>query len=95
MNALAAPPTIGQPLRRVDGRLKVTGSAKFAAEFARPKICHAVLVQSSIANGRVSKIDLSAARTAPGVIEILTRESAPRFKPYPAHSTPTLTIAVP
>src|SRR5437764_6743620 len=83
MNALAAPPTIGQSLTRVDGRLKVTGSAKFAAEFARPKISYAVLIQSSIAKGGVSKIDLSAARNAPGVIAILTRENAPHFKPYP------------
>jgi xanthine dehydrogenase YagR molybdenum-binding subunit len=41
------------------------------------------LIQSAIANGRVNKIDISAAKTAPGVIDILTRENAPRFKPYP------------
>ena len=41
------------------------------------------MIQSTIANGRVSKINLSAAQAAPGVIGILTRENAPRFKPYP------------
>src|SRR5947207_8894076 len=87
MNALAAPPTIGQPLTRVDGRLKVTGTAKFAAEFAPARISHAALIQSTIAKGRVSKIDLSGARNAPGVIGILTRENAPRFKPYPDELT--------
>ena len=42
MNTLA-PPTIGQSLARVDGKLKVTGAAKFAAEFLRPKISYAAL----------------------------------------------------
>src|SRR5438105_14109171 len=74
---------IGQPLPRVDGRLKVTGRATYAAEFARPKLTYGALIQSMIANGRVVKIDLFAAKSAPGVIGILTRENAPRFKPYP------------
>ena len=74
---------IGQPLPRVDGRLKVTGRATYAAEFARPKLAYSALIQSTIANGRVVKIDLSAAQSAPGVIGILTRENAPHFRPYP------------
>ena len=43
----------------------------------------ASLIQSTIANGRVVKIDLSAAQSAPGVLGILTRENAPHFKAYP------------
>jgi xanthine dehydrogenase YagR molybdenum-binding subunit len=74
---------IGQPLTRLDGRVKVTGAAKYSAEFARPKLAHAVLIQSTIANGRVTNIDVSAAKSAPGVIGILTRENAPRFKAFP------------
>src|SRR5438477_4628001 len=79
--------TIGQPLTRVDGKLKVTGAAKFAAESARPKLAYAALIQSTIANGSVSRIGLAAAQAAPGVIGILTRENAPRFKPYPDDMT--------
>src|SRR5437660_367577 len=74
---------IGQPLARIDGRLKVTGRATFAAEFARPGLAYGALIQTAIANGRVANIDISAAKSAPGVIAILTRENAPRFKPYP------------
>src|SRR5438270_14020127 len=74
---------IGQPLARVDGKLKVTGGATYAAEFIRPKLAYGVLIQSAIANGRVNKIDISAAKSAPGVVGILTRENAPQFKPYP------------
>src|SRR5438067_11109786 len=74
---------IGRPLARLDGKLKVTGRATFVAEFARPKLTYGALIQSAIANGRFTKIDVSAARSAPGVIDILTRENAPQFKPYP------------
>jgi xanthine dehydrogenase YagR molybdenum-binding subunit len=81
MPAISSP--LGQPITRIDGRLKVTGAAKYAAEFARPKLAYGALIQSTIANGRVVKIDLSAAKSAPGVIGILTRENAPHFRPYP------------
>src|SRR5881275_2668982 len=57
---------IGQPLARVDGKLKVTGTATYAAEFARPKLAYGMLIQSAIANGRVEKIDVTAAKCAPG-----------------------------
>jgi xanthine dehydrogenase YagR molybdenum-binding subunit len=76
-------PLIGQSLTRVDGRLKVTGGAKYVAEFVRPKLACGALIQSAIANGRVAKVDASTAKSAPGVIGILTRENAPRFRPYP------------
>jgi len=79
--------TIGQPLTRIDGKLKVTGTAIYAAEFQRPKLAYGALIQSAIANGRVVKIDLSTAKSAPGVIGILTRENAPRFKAYPDNLT--------
>src|SRR5436190_9512261 len=74
---------IGQPLPRVDGKPKVTGAATYAAEFQRPKLAYGALIQSAIANGRVTKIDVSATKSAPGVIGILTRANSPGFKPYP------------
>ena len=80
---LDTPPAIGKPLARVDGKLKVTGAARYSAEFARPKLAYAALIQSTIASGRISKIDLAATQAASGVVGILTRENAPRFKPYP------------
>ena len=52
----------GKPLTRVDGRLKVTGAATYAAEFQRPRLAYGILIQSAIANGRVVKIDISAAK---------------------------------
>jgi xanthine dehydrogenase YagR molybdenum-binding subunit len=73
----------GQPITRLDGRLKVTGAAMYAAEFQRPKVSYGALIQSDIANGRVVKVDISSAKSAPGVIGILTRENAPHFRAHP------------
>jgi len=85
--AVVAPPKIGQPLTRVVGPLKVTGRARYSAEFSPAKLAYGALIQSPIANGRLTNLDLGAARSAPGVIEILTRENVPRFPPYPPDMT--------
>ena len=87
MTAVAPPPPIGRPLTRVDGPLKVAGHAVYAAEFSPPKMAYGVLIQSPIANGRLTSLNLSAARAASGVIDILTRENAPKFPPYPEAMT--------
>jgi len=76
---------IGQPINRVDGRLKVTGGARFAAEFPLENIAHAVLVSSTVANGRIKSFDLSAAQKVPGVLHIMTHENAPKLKPVPSN----------
>ena len=54
-------PSIGAPLNRVDGRLKVTGGARYAAEYAIANVAHAVIVTSTIAKGRVLSMDIGAA----------------------------------
>ena len=76
--------SVGEPLDRVDGRLKVTGGAKYAAEFPVPRVAHAVLVTSTIASGRVVAMDATAAERAPGVLKVLTPFNAPRLPGAPA-----------
>jgi xanthine dehydrogenase YagR molybdenum-binding subunit len=71
---------IGKPIDRVDGRKKITGNAKYAAEFKHDRLTHAVLVQSTIARGRITSIDTAAARRAPGVIAVLSHQNAPKLK---------------
>ena len=75
--------SLGQPMDRVDGRLKVTGGARYAAEFAVPNVAHAVLVTSTIARGRVKSMDTSAAEKVPGVIKVFTPFNAPRLPGAP------------
>src|SRR4051794_5759344 len=75
---------IGQPLSRVDGRQKVTGSATYAAEFDVPGQAHGAIVRSTVANGRIASIDSAAAERTPGVVAVLTHHNAPRLA-YRAH----------
>ncbi|MBC6609051.1 xanthine dehydrogenase family protein molybdopterin-binding subunit [Hymenobacter sp. BT188] len=73
----------GKPLDRVDGRLKVTGAARFTAEWDVPNLAYGAVVSSAIAHGAVRSLDVSAARKAPGVLAVLTYENAPRLQPIP------------
>lgn len=70
---------IGKPVSRVDGRLKVTGAARYAAEFKQQDVSHGVLVMSTIANGRIKSIDTKAAERAPGVLGVVTHLNAPKL----------------
>ncbi|MGE5368487.1 MAG: xanthine dehydrogenase family protein molybdopterin-binding subunit, partial [Chloroflexota bacterium] len=68
---------IGAPIPRVDGFAKVTGAAKYAAEFEVPDLVHGSVVTSTIARGRILRIDDSAARRLAGVLEVFTHENRP------------------
>jgi xanthine dehydrogenase YagR molybdenum-binding subunit len=70
---------VGQPVDRVDGRLKVTGTARYAAEAQLANVAYGVLVTSTIARGKVKDIDVAAAEKAPGVLAVLTHRNAPRL----------------
>ena len=63
--------TIGDPLPRVDGPAKVTGTAKFSAEYSIPGLVYASLVMSSIPSGRV-QLSTTEAERAPGVLAVIT-----------------------
>ena len=71
-------PYIGSAQRRVDGPLKVTGGAKYVAEFSAPDLAYGWVVSSAIAKGSIVDIDVSAAECAPGVIKVFTHENRPR-----------------
>ena len=70
---------IGKPLDRTDGPLKVCGQAKYAAEFDLPRLTHAVMVQSTVARGRITNVDAGAALRMPGVIHVMTHLNAERL----------------
>ncbi len=68
---------IGQPLTRREGALKVKGEARYAADNHPSGMLYAVLAVSSIARGRVTHLDVAAAKSHPGVVEIMTPEHKP------------------
>ncbi len=70
---------IGQPLSRLDGPKKVTGTAPYAFEHALKEVAYGFPVQSTIAKGQVASIDTRAAQAIEGVLTILTHENAPRL----------------
>lgn len=76
MNAL-----IGQPISRVDGPAKVTGQAIYAAEFNLRNMAYAALVHSTIARGRIERLDATSAEQAPGVLAVISHLNAEHL-PY-------------
>jgi xanthine dehydrogenase YagR molybdenum-binding subunit len=69
---------IGTGIRRLDGRLKVTGAAKYAADNRSARQMHAVLVGSPIAAGTLTGLDTALARAVPGVVAVLGPGDLPK-----------------
>jgi xanthine dehydrogenase YagR molybdenum-binding subunit len=69
---------VGKPLDRVDGRLKVTGGARYAYEMQQgDNTLYGFVVEASIAKGKIKSIDTRAAEKSPGVVFVLTHRNAP------------------
>jgi xanthine dehydrogenase YagR molybdenum-binding subunit len=83
---------IGQPLTRRDGVLKVTGAARYAADHHPPGMLYAVLAVSSIARGRVTFLDVAAAKAHPGVVEVITPANRPALAQDPDEKPDPLTF---
>ncbi len=64
------PRYIGKPMSRVDGVAKVTGKAKYAAEFQVPNLAYGFIVLGTVAKGRITAMDTRDAERAPGVIRV-------------------------
>lgn len=81
---------IGQPLPRVDGRAKVTGSARYAADFNQPGQAYAVIVSATVGLGRVIGVDNTAVEKMPGVLAVLSHLNAPRlaYGPHKSYIDP-------
>jgi xanthine dehydrogenase YagR molybdenum-binding subunit len=74
---------VGLPLDRVDGRLKVTGKAEYAYEYAaQGSALYGVVVTASIGKGRVAAVDVQDAQKTPGVRLVLTKDNAPQQHPF-------------
>ena len=70
---------IGAGVDRVDGPAKVTGAARYPADFGFADLAHAVLVQSTIAAGRIRRLGTARAEASPGVLTVITHRNAPRL----------------
>ncbi len=82
-------PPFTEGIDRVDGRLKVTGAAKYAAEFEVPGMTYAVFANSTITKGTIKTIDTKAAERAPGVLAVFTYLNAPKVPGYQTGGDPS------
>ncbi|QEC48386.1 xanthine dehydrogenase family protein molybdopterin-binding subunit [Baekduia soli] len=71
---------IGQPVRRIEGRQKVTGAARYAVEHPADDVAHAWIVQSTVARGTVGDVDPGPVLALPGVLAVMTHADAPRLQ---------------
>ena len=77
------------PIDRVDGKAKVTGSAAYAADYKMQNIAYGFLVGSTIAKGKIKSIDIKAAEKAPGVLAVITYLNAPKIPSYRTGKDPS------
>ncbi|MCX2575087.1 xanthine dehydrogenase family protein molybdopterin-binding subunit [Pedobacter sandarakinus] len=74
--------TVGKPLSRLEGRAKVTGAAKYAAEHQAPDLLHGYIVGSAITKGKIADIDITKAMAIPGVVEVLSHLNRPKLASF-------------
>ncbi|MCY7375295.1 MAG: xanthine dehydrogenase family protein molybdopterin-binding subunit [Pyrinomonadaceae bacterium] len=70
---------VGEAVSRIDGLLKVTGTAAYATDYAIKNTAHAVIFKSAIAAGKILDIDTGAAEKAAGVLAVITHKNAPKL----------------
>lgn len=70
-------PSIGKPISRLEGHLKVTGNAKYAGEYDATDLLYGYVLNSSITKGKIAIIDTTDAKGMEGVIEVFTHENRP------------------
>jgi xanthine dehydrogenase YagR molybdenum-binding subunit len=75
------PRYIGKEMSRVDGVAKVTGRAKYAAEFRVPNLAYGFIVLGTVARGTIKAIDTREAESAPGVVRVFTHLNTPKLGP--------------
>jgi xanthine dehydrogenase YagR molybdenum-binding subunit len=77
------------PIDRVDGKAKVTGTAAYAADQKVQKLVYGFLVGSTVAKGRIKSIDTKTAERAPGVLAVITHLNAPKVPGYQTGKDPS------
>jgi xanthine dehydrogenase YagR molybdenum-binding subunit len=81
-------PIIGHPFLRIDGPAKVTGQARYAAEFRPRNLAYASILGAAVPRGRIRSIDISQAQQQPGVLDIVTHENCERLPYHPLEKRP-------
>jgi xanthine dehydrogenase YagR molybdenum-binding subunit len=70
----AALGVVGHPVPRIDGPAKASGRARYTADIRRPGLLHVAIRRAGVASGTLTRLDTTAARAVPGVLDVLTHE---------------------
>jgi xanthine dehydrogenase YagR molybdenum-binding subunit len=81
---------VGEPRSRIDAPAKVTGDARYSADVALEGVAHAVFWTSTLAAGRIRRIDVAEAEQSAGVVAVFTHETMPRLARPPAFEFPNV-----
>jgi xanthine dehydrogenase YagR molybdenum-binding subunit len=84
MNVDGITAAVGTSRPRIEGRLKVTGAAAYAADVPRPGLAHGWMVTATVSRGRIRDIDATATLALPGVLGVLDHRNARRLNPEAA-----------
>ncbi|EAQ48538.1 xanthine dehydrogenase family protein molybdopterin-binding subunit [Leeuwenhoekiella blandensis] len=84
----------GNPINRVEGKLKVTGMAKYASEFNVKDLVYAQGINSTIAKGRITAVDTSEAEAQKGVLAVITFKNAEKLAQYEKDLHPLSTTSI-
>jgi xanthine dehydrogenase YagR molybdenum-binding subunit len=74
---------VGKPMHRVDGERKVRGAAAFTADLVVPHLAYAAIAYSTIARGRIVRLEAHDAAASPGVLAVMTHANVPAMLPPP------------
>jgi len=75
------PGAVGTSHVRLEGREKVTGAARYAADIPFEGLAHGSVVLSTVASGRIRSLGTDAVLAMPGVIGVVSHANAPRLNP--------------
>ncbi len=68
---------VGKSVERTDGRVKVTGKARYAGDLVAPGMLHGKILRSPVAHANILNIDTSRAKRLPGVMAVITGKDFP------------------
>ncbi|GGO27556.1 xanthine dehydrogenase family protein molybdopterin-binding subunit [Micromonospora parathelypteridis] len=78
-----SPGAVGRAYPRLEGKEKVTGTARYAVEYPVDEVTYGWAVPSAVVRGRITRIDTAEALASPGVLAVLHHGNAPRLAPGP------------
>jgi xanthine dehydrogenase YagR molybdenum-binding subunit len=77
MSEISSQSSIGKPVSRLEGKLKVTGAAKYSGDYAVEGLLYGYVVNSAITKGKITRIHTAEVKALEGIVEIFTHENCP------------------